>query len=449
MAKKLPPSVFSCDSTFSQGGDEEDVLAQKYASDFYGLKFGDTADVMNLFMLNDTEKSGAVCLDGTPAGFYFSPAVDPANANNWQIYFQGGGWCYDELDCWGRSFSNLGSSTKWAKTASLGGLLSSDCSKNPDFCNYNRVWLVYCDGNSFSGMRTDPLPVVGTDGKVKNLFFRGRYIIDETLKALNAHFGLGSADNVLLTGCSAGGLATYLHTDYVHQQLSAIAPNMKKFKSAPISGFFLEHNTVENKPVYATEMQSIFKLANSTQGLNEQCIRSKPADQQWKCNFAQYAYAHTRSDIFPLNSALDSWQTGCIYTSELPPGFPNQTNTDNGICAAAPGWHDCAGDPEKCDQSQIKSMNHYMQDFGAIMQTSEASATYHRPGNGAFIHSCHTHCEAQSDDFFTFAVNGVTMQQAVSKWWTSDGTDPSSDHSYTPCYYKDGPQGPRKCNPTC
>jgi hypothetical protein len=43
----------------------------------------------------------------------------------------------------------------------------------------------------------------------------------QALKALAANYGLGSADTVLLTGCSAGGLATYLHTDYVHQQVAA------------------------------------------------------------------------------------------------------------------------------------------------------------------------------------------------------------------------------------
>ena len=26
------------------------------------------------------------------------------------------------------------------------------------------------------------------------------------------------------------------------------------------------------------------------------------------------------------------------------------------------------------------------------------AATYNKPGNGAFVHSCHTHCEAQVRD---------------------------------------------------
>ena len=84
----------------------------------------------------------------------------------------------------------------------------------------------------------------GTDGKMKNLYFRGRRIIDESLKALSTQFGLAEADNVLLTGCSAGGLATYLHTDYVQTQLeSKWAKSMTKYKASSISGFFLQHVT--------------------------------------------------------------------------------------------------------------------------------------------------------------------------------------------------------------
>lgn len=41
-------------------------------------------------------------------------------------------------------------------------------------------------------------------------------------------------------------------------------------------------------------------------------------------------------------------------------------------------------------------------------------------GNGAFIHSCHTHCEAQSPAWNNFKINGLSMQQLNSKWWNSD-----------------------------
>ena len=217
--------------------------SMKKINPFVGLEYFESADggVMKLHLLNDTESTGAVCLDGTPAGFYYSPAANADASKSWQIYFQGGGWCYDEMDCYGRSKNNLGSSKNWPTSASLNGIVSSDCKVNPDFCNFHRVWLAYCDGNSFSGNRDEPVVVQG-----KELFFRGRRIIDQTLKTLSINFGMDQADTVMLTGCSAGGLATYLHTDYVHKELKAKwARDLQKFKAAAISGFFLQHATVE------------------------------------------------------------------------------------------------------------------------------------------------------------------------------------------------------------
>ena len=120
-------------------------------------------------------------------------------------------------------------------------------------------------------------------------------------------------------------------------------------------------------------------------------------------------------------------------------------------------------------------MDKYRDDFTSIMNSTK---TYSKPGTGgelagcvcsvalswarpvlltaapgairaAFVHSCHTHCEAQWGAWNSIKVNGVSILQAVSKWWHSDGTDPAKDHTYTPCRYKTRPTGPRKCNPTC
>lgn len=321
--------------------------------------------------------------------------------------------------------------------------MSDDCGSNPDFCNFNRVHLAYCDGNSFSGDRDEPVVVTGADGKQKKLYFRGKRIIDAVLSKLLT-MGLDKAENVLLTGCSAGGLATFLHTDYVHNFLKSAGVPMKKFKSAPISGFFLLHQTVEGKPVYAAQMKSIFSLANSSGGVNANCIASLKEEDAWKCNFAQYAYMYTEAPIFPLNSALDAWQTNCIYTSELVPGFPEQKSTDNGECSAVKGYGPCQSNLEKCTAAEMTTMNDYITDFNQIMQ---GAGTYGKDGNGAFVHSCHTHCEAQDARWNTFKVGGVTMRQAFSKWWHSED-EPAAEHSYRSCLYHTE-SSPHRCNPTC
>ena len=55
------------------------------------LQFGATGPMVAHVMKDMADALGAVCLDGSPGAFFFSPAADAANANNWQIYFQGGG----------------------------------------------------------------------------------------------------------------------------------------------------------------------------------------------------------------------------------------------------------------------------------------------------------------------------------------------------------------------
>ena len=73
------------------------------------------------------------------------------NINNWIIHLEGGGWCYSEDDCLQRSRTNLGSSTYWSSTAVYGGFLSDSPLANPDFYNWNMVFVKYCDGASFTG----------------------------------------------------------------------------------------------------------------------------------------------------------------------------------------------------------------------------------------------------------------------------------------------------------
>ncbi len=66
-----------------------------HAGDFIGIDFTGKKSVgvpMQLHLMNDEVANGVTCLDGTPAGFYFSKATSPKTTNSWQIYFQGGGW---------------------------------------------------------------------------------------------------------------------------------------------------------------------------------------------------------------------------------------------------------------------------------------------------------------------------------------------------------------------
>jgi len=359
-----------------------------------------------------TQKFNAVALDGSPAAFYYQAGTG-ADANNWAIYFEGGGWCYSLEDCYERSKTPLGSSKNIPATQGLGGLLSSDCSKSP-LCNYNMVYIKYLDGNSFSGMLDKP--VIYNNGTANiPIYFRGRAIIDAVIDSLKRNVmgspnNIANANHIVETGCSAGGLATFLHADYVASQL----PHTGQYFSVPISGYFLNHLSVDNQYVYGEQIRSIYALSNASTNAACQQFYATTGDD-WRCNMAQYVYPFIQSNVFVLNSKFDSWQTACIMTSE-----PVVDHSKNGNCSAAAGWGQCAGKIASCSQTQITDV---VNPYGDYLQQSFLNANKAKslaPGNGGFVHSCHTHCEAQSDDFVTFKIGTSTMRDAFAAWYTAN-----------------------------
>ena len=95
-----------------------------------------------------------MCLDGSPPGYYWKEATGNAT-KKWIIHQEGGGWCFNEELCLSRSKTRLGSSTQFARELSFmkSGFMARDCLTNPVFCEYNVLYLPYCDGCSFSGNR--------------------------------------------------------------------------------------------------------------------------------------------------------------------------------------------------------------------------------------------------------------------------------------------------------
>jgi hypothetical protein len=66
-----------------------------------------------------------------------------------------------------------------------GGYFDSDPVINPAFHNWNLVFMRYCDGASWGGLRTDPVQMDGT-----TLHYRGDAILDATIEDLLTSRGL-------------------------------------------------------------------------------------------------------------------------------------------------------------------------------------------------------------------------------------------------------------------
>eukprot|EP00951_Prasinocladus_malaysianus_P027343 scaffold244936_cov26-Prasinocladus_malaysianus.AAC.1 len=80
--------------------------------------------------------------------------------------------------------------------------LSEDPDANPMMHAWNKVYVQNCDASSFTSALLEPRVVAG-----RRLYFRGKYIMEELVDDLLKHRGLGGATDLVVSGCSAGGLA--------------------------------------------------------------------------------------------------------------------------------------------------------------------------------------------------------------------------------------------------
>merc|ERR1719313_2461657 len=311
----------------------------------------------------------AKCLDGTPAVYYHRKGTG-TGANKWFLHQQGGGWCYDLNGCVGRSKGSLGSTKADPATRSLdGGYFSVDPKQNPLMYNWNAVELRYCDGASLSGDKTTPAVVGNT-----TLHFRGRAILDAEIKSLLQDRGMDKATDVVVSGCSAGGLATFLHCDHWADAISVATNNKAKVACMPDSGFFLDE---DRAPQYGSNMRNVHRFQESSAaGLNAACVAAHKSDPE-KCILAQWASQHIKTPTFPLQSEYDAWQTGNVLERNANAATTNE--------------------------------------FGRNLTGLVKSLLLSQPQHGVFLDSCHHHCGVWNGP----VIDHETSGDALSSWNTA------------------------------
>jgi len=257
-------------------------------------------------LLTDSVKDGAACIDGSPPAYYFRAGYGDG-INKWQLHHEGGGWCVSLSDCLSKTKVGHGSSKDYPKTLVLSeGYFSTNQTLNPLMYNWNLAYFSYCDGSSFSGNNLTVTNYKGVD-----LYFRGFLNLKAYHSDLIKNKNLNSGTDFIISGCSAGGLATYLHVDF----WADILPKGSKVRGMPDSGFFLDYDS-EGKPKFATQMRWIFDQMNATSGVNQACIAAHtPTHDTSACFFAEHTAPYITTPLFPVQSEYDAWQASNILGS--------------------------------------------------------------------------------------------------------------------------------------
>ena len=266
---------------------------------------------MTLYRVTNAIKAGAVCLDGSAPAYYHRPGTGNSE-KLWIIHFNGGAWCFDERACFERSHSSLGSTKKLPPSPPIiQGINSPDPSVNPDFFDWNLVWVVYCDGASFTGNRERPL----IDGSGNTIYMRGKRVLNAIINDLlyNREFKLAEA--IILTGSSAGSMTAIFQADFIASKFPRNIP----VRVLSDAGFFIETVSLGGKNLGAI-FKHIYDMQNSSAGLNQDCVKTLGLENAWQCFFPSRTARFIKTPMFVLNAAYDIW--ALIYFLDIDCKFP-------------------------------------------------------------------------------------------------------------------------------
>lgn len=363
-------------------------------------------DLVDLTLSRIAKEKGAFCLDGSLPGYHFQKGSG-SGSNNWLLHLEGGGWCDSIASCSFRKTTALGSSNYMEHQVRFSGILSHDASENPDFHNWNRVKIRYCDGASFAGHPESEF----TNGT--KLFFRGHLIWEAIMDELLS-VGMSNAKQALLSGCSAGGLATLMHCDDFRELL----PKDATVKCLADAGFFLDEKDVGGHHTMQSFYQKVVQLQGVAKSLHKDCVtRMEPS----QCLFPQEVIKHITTPVFLVNPAYDFWQIQNI----LVPGASNPQGN----------WLKCRLNIHYCNSTQIE----ILQGFRSSLLKALSQFEQNKEG-GMFISSCFIHCQTWVAETWhspnSPRIKNKTIAESVGDWYFSRKETKQIDCPYP-------------CNPTC
>lgn len=401
------------------------LLAGVYASAFVGADGSGSLPsgigenlTLRIIPPSTADQYGSKCLDGTPPGYYYRLG-DPTK---WRLHLRGGAWCFSIADCASRAQSDLGSSAYFLPNfTDTPNIAEGFMGQNTDnyFGNWSFAFVQYCDGASWTSNNANPVPA--PDGT--SLWFRGSNNIDAIMADLESTFGaVSQATDFVLSGTSAGGLATILTADRWHGLLR----NETKFAAVVDSGFFLNYSQYGNGvPAFAESFQSAVgpNLWNASSGTVQSCIQAfnNNPNTVWQCFFAEIAYGYTPADTkyFLVESQVDAWSVGNILALPCTPDIVTVASAASSSARAA----GVVPPLSSCNASETAALQGYASATIERMVAAFQAKALRSPGSinpdGVYMTSCFQHGATCSDqDWLLQNINGASAGDVVAAWYT-------------------------------
>merc|ERR1719183_3108648 len=212
-----------------------------------------------------------------------------------------------------------------------------------DFANYNHVQLPKCDGGIFMSDTTS------TFGG-QTAYLRGKRILDHTIATLQSNTTFGSATEVMLTGGSGGGHATFLVADYVK---GLMPTSVTKYGAVPMSGWYATNTD---------KIADVFSM-HQMQGVVAPGCAAAFSSEQYKCLQPENSYKYSETPMFVVQM-FDSQSLAGAYAD-------NSTMSQS----ARDAWDNCLDTKHpNCDKDKALVLENYLEDLvGNIQSMSKYS----------------------------------------------------------------------------
>jgi len=243
----------------------------------------------------------AVCVDGSPAGYYWDAAPAESPTSTWIMYLDKGGWCWSDKTCeWRcRNAPGLCGSSSYNSTMKVPeGLFSA---RHETLQQANKVFVPYCTSDAHMG-----------NGEAFGRQFRGARVVEAVLTDLVQRRGLGQGigrDFFLFGGGSAGARGAMIALDHVKTMLDTTAGNvdLMGFLDSPA---WIDRDTLNShRDSLGLQTQAVHSYANvSLSYLDPACASTFTGDDAWKCMFAEYRLPFLQTPYFMVAAQFDSFQ---------------------------------------------------------------------------------------------------------------------------------------------
>ena len=292
---------------------------------------GPNDNAQTVYLLDPAKYPDALCNDGSPAGYIFRRGSG-RGVRRWIVELQGGGGCENNATCATRS-ENLISTARLISGVSPGGtldgILSADRTVNPDFYDANAVRLLYCSSDFWTGDKRPTKVPFDRANASETWYFQGRAIAEAVLEDLAAK-QLGNADEVLLTGDSAGGVGIILDANDV----LPLMPRAARTIVATDAGFTLDIGAFDPNspatgyvsPSLPTPLETLIRQGHAFWGGRGDLpcsLQAHTAEARLLC----YNTAIVISEFFvaqPVFTAEALDDLAQLRDDRLPPGHPTR-----------------------------------------------------------------------------------------------------------------------------